>query len=198
MRQLFLAAGVLGFLIGMGSMAWGRKWTSSDGKFSTEAEFIEYAEGKVTLKKDTGETISVPIAKLSSADRRFVIAAKKVPKTPPKAEPSYAKDIQPFLTTYCAECHNQKRAKAGYAVDTLAALTENGKKGPLVVPGKPGESLMLQLFQQGPKHMPPDSSTQPKSNEIAKVTAWIEAGAREETGEPAQENVSPKKKRSRT
>lgn len=197
MISRFPSAVVFGLLVVFASPASARKWTSSDGKFSTEAELVEYADGKVTLQKADDQRITVPLAKLSPADRRFVIAERKKPKPPAKAEPSYAYDIQPFLGKYCVECHNQKRAEHGYAVDTLAGLTASGRKGAMVVPGKPDESLMVRLFEPGRKHMPPDKSPQPAPEEIAKLVAWITAGAQENSAPPPSAKAVPEKRRPR-
>lgn len=193
MKSRLLAAVVLGLLVAMGPMAWARKWTSSDGRFSTEAELVEFADGKVTLKTPDGETIAVPIARLSTADRRFVVTAKKKLKTTTKADPGYTQDIQPFLAAYCTECHNQNRAKEGYAVDTYAGLTRSGKKGAVVVPGKPTESLLVQLFQPGRKHMPPEKSPQPTPEQVSKVVAWIAAGAADDTAAQVPQKVRVEK-----
>jgi hypothetical protein len=182
----------------MGSAGWARKWTSSDGNFSIEADLVAFADGQVTLKKADGETISVPIARLSAADRRFVIGERKKLRNPAKpAAPSYATDMQPFLTQYCAACHNEKKAEHGYAVDTFAGLTRTGKKGAMVVPGKPTESLLVQLFQPGRKHMPPDKSPQPTAEQIAKVVEWITAGAVDDTAAPPPTKAPPERKKLR-
>ena len=200
MKRVLLPAVVFCLLLAMQSVAWARKWTSSDGQFSIEADLVEYAEGQVTLKKSDGETIAVPISRLSAADRRFVIAEKKKPKTPPKTDPTYTNDIRPFLATYCAECHNQNRAEDGYAVDTFAGLTRSGKKGAIVVPGKPDESLLVKLLQPGRKHMPPEKSPQPTPEQMSKVAAWITAGAADDTASeaPQKPSVGKTKPRRRT
>lgn len=196
-RKLFPTSAVLLALMAAGPAAWARKWTSSDGQFSTEAELVDYDDGQVTLRKDDGVTIVVPIAKLSGADRRYVIGQRKnfkaATKEEPKTGPSYTVDIRPFLTTHCRECHNDKRAKDGYNVETFAKLTETGRKGAMVVPGKPEESLLVKLFQPGRKHMPPDDKPQPTADEMAKVTAWIMAGAEDDTAVEPPPNVSPEK-----
>ncbi len=51
-----------------------RSWTDATGQFNVEAEFQEYASGSVTLKKANGETITVPMTKLSRADQTWVRA----------------------------------------------------------------------------------------------------------------------------
>lgn len=60
------------------SSAWAevRTWSSASGKFSVQAELIEVVDGKARLRKEDGRVIAVPIAKLSSADRRLLMAQK--------------------------------------------------------------------------------------------------------------------------
>ncbi len=50
----------------------GREWTDSTGKHKTEAEFVSEENGVVTLKKPDGQTIHLPLAKLSQADQDFI------------------------------------------------------------------------------------------------------------------------------
>lgn len=49
-----------------------RTWTDTTGEFKVVAAFVEVKDGKVTLKKDAGGTISVPVAKLSKEDRTWL------------------------------------------------------------------------------------------------------------------------------
>jgi hypothetical protein len=54
--------------------AFARKWTDSIGKHTVEAEFVDFKDGKVWLKKEDGSVIPVPIERLSEADQQFVKA----------------------------------------------------------------------------------------------------------------------------
>jgi len=49
-----------------------RTWTTVDGKFSTEATFLYAAGGTVKLRKADGAEISVPLDRLSDADREWI------------------------------------------------------------------------------------------------------------------------------
>jgi len=49
-----------------------RKWTDSTGRFSVEAEFVEFVGGQVALKKTDGELIRLPLERLSEADQQHV------------------------------------------------------------------------------------------------------------------------------
>lgn len=95
------------------------------------------------------------------------------------ADPSYEKDVKPFLTKYCIECHGAKQAKAGYNFDDFAGLTKAGKKGAAVVPEKPEKSLLVLTMTGGAKMMPPKKSAKkPTKEEIDVIRDWIKAGGK--------------------
>ncbi|MFP6613292.1 MAG: leucine-rich repeat domain-containing protein [Pirellulales bacterium] len=62
-----------------------RKWTSSDGKFSVEAELVEAKDGNVRLKRQDGKVITVPVSKLSKADQDYLSSMATAAKTPDAA-----------------------------------------------------------------------------------------------------------------
>jgi hypothetical protein len=97
--------------------------------------------------------------------------------------PSYSKDIKPFLTRYCAECHNDKQAKAGVNLDSYQALMKGDKKGrALIVPKQPDTSRLLHTMEGKGKVMPPrKAKVRPTAAEVAKIRAWIRAGALDDT-----------------
>jgi len=103
---------------------------------------------------------------------------------------SFVKDVKPFLENYCEGCHSGRRPKAGYGVDSFAALMKAGKKGTLVVPGKPDESRLIMSMAGKGKPMPPRRSEQPKAEEVAKVREWIKAGAKDDS--PADDKKKPR------
>lgn len=47
-----------------------RPWTDSTGKRTVEAEFVSLVDGKVTLKKADGKTVTMALDKLSAADQK--------------------------------------------------------------------------------------------------------------------------------
>jgi hypothetical protein len=60
-----------------------RTWTDSTGRFSVEAELAEIKQDSVVLKKASGSTVTVPLSRLSDADREYL---KALPR--PDAQPS--------------------------------------------------------------------------------------------------------------
>ena len=49
-----------------------RTWTDTTGDFKVEAELLGVEDGLVRLKKEDGTVVSVPLARLSAADRTFL------------------------------------------------------------------------------------------------------------------------------
>src|SRR5689334_16805231 len=88
---------------------------------------------------------------------------------------SYAKQVKPFLAKYCLECHNAEDAKGGLVMESFQALLKGSDKGPVIVPGKPGESRLVLLPEGKAKPpMPPKKAKQPKPAEVAILRAWVE------------------------
>jgi hypothetical protein len=54
------------------SSALARQWTSRSGGFAVEAELVDVKDGNAILKKADGTQISVPLAKLSLGDVRYI------------------------------------------------------------------------------------------------------------------------------
>jgi hypothetical protein len=79
--------------------------------------------------------------------------------------------------------------KAGLRLDTAALMRKGGDSGPALVPGASDESLIVDAItgREGWR-MPPESEAPALSaGEIAKITAWIEQGAKA----PADERPQP-------
>jgi hypothetical protein len=99
------------------------------------------------------------------------------------AEPvSYAKQVKPFFTRYCLECHNQDEAKGGLNLETYKSLREGGDSGEVLTPGKADASRIVRLVEHKDKpFMPPKKAKQPRPEEVALLRAWIDAGAKEDS-----------------
>lgn len=64
-----------------------REWTDSTGRYTVEAELVEVTDDKVLLKKTDGRIVSVPLARLSAADRDYVNSlVEQGPNGPEAAE----------------------------------------------------------------------------------------------------------------
>ena len=97
----------------------------------------------------------------------------------------YVRDVKPLLAKRCYACHGALQQKNGLRLDTAAALLKGGEAGGVVVPGKPTESLLIQVVTgDAGFRMPPAGDGTPLSEpEIGVLRRWIAEGA---TG-PARE-----------
>src|SRR5262245_8459268 len=90
--------------------------------------------------------------------------------------PTWEKHVAPFLKTYCVGCHDGgDDSKGGLSVLTHKALMAGGDGGETVVAGKSDESRLVQMLlgKEQPR-MPPKDAKQPKAEEIALISRWVE------------------------
>lgn len=86
--------------------------------------------------------------------------------------------VRPLLVTHCQGCHNSKgkMAYGGLRLDQRALFFQGGQSGPLVVPGKPAESLLLKVVGYGAElKMPPTGKLKPEQIEV--LAEWVRMGA---------------------
>ena len=97
----------------------------------------------------------------------------------PKGIEFFETRIRPVLVDNCYICHSvgAKKSKGGLQLDTKAGLLKGGGTGPAIVPGKPGESLLLKAIQhKGEIKMPSEEKKLPEAV-IKDMAKWIEIGA---------------------
>jgi hypothetical protein len=107
--------------------------------------------------------------------------------------------IRPVLAQNCYECHSAKakKLKADLYLDRKAGWTQGGENGPVVIPGKPAESLLLTAirYKDNDLRMPPNKKL-PK-HVLADFEKWIAMGApdpRDAPMELAHESSEPQSK----
>ncbi|HWN94571.1 MAG TPA: DUF1549 domain-containing protein [Methylomirabilota bacterium] len=84
--------------------------------------------------------------------------------------------VMRLLHANCLSCHNSEKQKAGLELTTRAAALKGGDGGPVLVPGKPQQSLLLKaLAADADPHMPPKQ--QLSTDQIERIRRWIAAGA---------------------
>ncbi|MDE2508420.1 MAG: DUF1549 domain-containing protein, partial [Planctomycetota bacterium] len=84
-------------------------------------------------------------------------------------------EIAPILARHCLECHGRSLRKGKLALATARAAFAGGANGPVIVPGKPDESPLLEYIDSGemPRDRPPLSDS-----EKQRLRRWIADGAR--------------------
>lgn len=102
----------------------------------------------------------------------------------------FERHIRPLLHEHCYECHSAdaKVLQGGLRLDTATHLRAGGDSGPVVVPGAPDESLLIQSVRYlGDGYDMPPAGKLPDA-EIALLVDWVSRGAVfPDTGQPLAE-----------
>ncbi|HWE01010.1 MAG TPA: c-type cytochrome domain-containing protein [Tepidisphaeraceae bacterium] len=96
----------------------------------------------------------------------------------------FEKEILPVFSTSCLACHNKTKAKSGLVLETPADIRKGGDDGPVVVPGKGAESLLLKSAAHAAgvdQPMPPPGNKVAAVNltprQLGLIRLWIDQGA---------------------
>jgi mono/diheme cytochrome c family protein len=86
--------------------------------------------------------------------------------------------IRPVLVGHCQKCHGETKANGKLRLDSQAAMLKGGFSGPVLVPGKAKESLLIKAI----RHEDPELKMPPKSDKLADAVIaafekWIDMGA---------------------
>jgi WD40 repeat protein len=110
----------------------------------------------------------------------FLTAAPASADAPPKRPMSFINDVAPILKENCFACHDAKKRKGKLDMSTYESLRKGGSKEDPIVPGKPDESLIIDLLTAKNKfRMPPQEAGDPLPKEkVDIITQWIAEGAK--------------------
>ena len=95
-----------------------------------------------------------------------------------RADEFFSTKIEPLLRERCYKCHShEQKIKAGLALDSRSGWEVGGDSGPTVVPGKPDESLLIEMVSwiDEDHQMPPKEKL--PAEEIALLEEWVKRGA---------------------
>ena len=99
--------------------------------------------------------------------------------------------VRPIMEEHCLKCHSEaKKVKGGLLLDRKAGWEDGGDSGPVIVPGKPEESLLIQMIRHEAdvEAMPPKSKL--SDGEIADLAHWIKMGAPDPRGEAIGQKIN--------
>lgn len=116
MKRLLLTILVCGQSLLATQPSWARKWSDASGKFSVEADLVEVKDGKALLRKAGGSEVTIPIAKLSQADRDYLDSLDQPGPT----------TVEPAADGRIAELLKQVRQKSDVPAIAGAIVTSEG------------------------------------------------------------------------
>jgi mono/diheme cytochrome c family protein len=89
----------------------------------------------------------------------------------------FTEKVKPLLDSRCISCHGPDKVKGSLRLDSRTAILKGGENGPALIPGKPGESLLLQAVMHSKKDLEMPPKERLTSNDVAVLKRWIEEGA---------------------
>ncbi|WP_421774556.1 c-type cytochrome domain-containing protein [Gracilimonas sp.] len=94
---------------------------------------------------------------------------------------SYSADIQPIFTSSCGSCHINSSTNGVNLTSYSTTINSTGSVagGPIVVPGEPENSPLVEKIKPDPSYgsRMPTTGQYLTPTEIAKIEAWITGGA---------------------
>jgi mono/diheme cytochrome c family protein len=104
------------------------------------------------------------------------------------AEPvDYLLDVKPILAKNCYACHGAAKQRSGLRLDTAASLLRGGNSGPAAVPGKSADSRVIKAVTgTGDLKAMPPKGPRLTPDQVARLRAWIDAGAKLPANEAPQ------------
>jgi mono/diheme cytochrome c family protein len=83
---------------------------------------------------------------------------------------------RPILAKNCCGCHPDT-ARGGFRVDSREAAMRGGNSGPVIVPGKPDESILIKAvrYTDERRKMPPAGKL--RDEQVATLVEWVSGGA---------------------
>ncbi len=109
-------------------------------------------------------------------------AASAVPaQAAKKGVAFFEKHVRPILADHCYGCHSEEadRVKGELLLDTRAGWKKGGANGPVIVPGHPEKSRLIQAVRrEGDLKMPPADEGEPLTQrEVQRLVQWVKLGA---------------------
>jgi mono/diheme cytochrome c family protein len=103
-------------------------------------------------------------------------AEQKASQVTPQQAEFFEARIRPVFVENCVKCHGPKKQKGGLRLDAREEFLEGGENGPVIKPGDPAGSLLIQAIRhEGETKMPPKKKL--KARDIDALTAWVKMGA---------------------
>lgn len=105
-----------------------------------------------------------------------VAAAAEPPAVSSQAADFFERRVRPVLLENCVSCHGPEKQKSGLRLDSRPGLMKGSESGPVVNPGDPDDSALIEAVRRtGANPMPPKKTLRPEA--VADLTTWVKMGA---------------------
>ena len=110
------------------------------------------------------------------------LLAASNPSTDTEGLDFFEKKVRPVLVEHCYKCHSAQASAAGklkgdLLLDSREGLLKGGKNGPVIAPGKPDESRLIEAvrYTNEDLQMPPKDRL--GASVVADLEKWVAMGA---------------------
>ncbi|MCA9060108.1 MAG: hypothetical protein KDA85_16485 [Planctomycetaceae bacterium] len=111
-------------------------------------------------------------------DRNFTGLRSALEKARESIPVSFESEIAPIIKASCVQCHGEQQSAANLRLDTYNNMGRGGRSGPLLIPRRPQNSLILaRLTTDDAMARMPRGREKLKDTEIGLIARWIEQGA---------------------
>ena len=105
----------------------------------------------------------------------FVVFPSLIQASDPAAIEHFEAKVRPLLLDKCVSCHGDKKQQNGLRIDSGEAVLKGSANGPVIVPGDPEKSKLIQAIRHVGKIKMPEQKLLPA--EIETLTSWVKSGA---------------------
>ncbi|MGD8403037.1 MAG: hypothetical protein PVJ21_05215 [Anaerolineales bacterium] len=137
-------------------------------------ETVQNPDPQESLPTTNAEITEAPTPTEALQEVAPTEAPTEAPAEPSNASVSFANDVFPIIDSRCVNCHGGERIEEGLVMLSYDDLLAGSDNGPILVPGDPTNSLLVELVanqkmpKRGPKLTPP---------QVQIITEWVAAGA---------------------
>jgi cytochrome c553 len=100
----------------------------------------------------------------------------------PGSASDFERDVRPILEEHCVSCHGPERQESLLRLDSRSQALRGGLSGEVILPGRSGESPLIQHLTGRVKPRMPHKKPALDASLVTRIAAWIDAGATGQDG----------------
>jgi len=117
----------------------------------------------------------IQLAKVFLVALSPLVLSAQGPRPDVAATEFFEREVRPVLASRCYSCHGPQQQFSSLRVDSRDALLKGGNRGPALVPGDAGLSLLARAVRHDGLKMPSGGKLPPE--QVAALEKWIGMGA---------------------